>query len=136
VALLNQLLEPVPGVWSSADIVSLISLCGRQDHSSPVARHLRPFAKRLTRQIPAETVLTAVKQVWAALKKGDDREQESEHLFMVVREWIKSHQRLQVEIAARDLFNMLLEAWDIAVIQFALHPWHRLLQMDTHQPAN
>lgn len=60
-------------------------------------------------------MFTAVKQLWVELKKGDDRERRSEHLFTVVREWIKSHQRSQVEDAARDLFNMLLEAWDIIV---------------------
>jgi len=115
VGLLNQLLETHSNFWSSADVVPLLSLCGRQGHSSPAAAHLQPFAKRLARQLPAETMLTAVKQLWAELKKGDDREQRTERLFVVVREWIKSHQRSQVEGAARDLFNMLLEAWNIVV---------------------
>jgi len=60
-------------------------------------------------------MLTAVKRLWVELKKGDGKERRSERLFIVVREWIKSHQRSQVEDAARDLFNMLLEAWDIVV---------------------
>jgi len=60
-------------------------------------------------------MLAAVEQLWAELKKGDNREQRSERLFIVVREWIKSHQRPQVENATRNLFNMLLEAWDIVV---------------------
>ena len=117
VGLLNQLLETHSNLWSSADVAPLLSLCGRQNDSSLVANHLQPFAKRLARQLPAETMLTAVKQLWAELKKGDDndREQRSERLFAVVREWIKSHQRPQVEGAARQLFNMLLEAWDIVV---------------------
>ena len=115
VGLLNQLLETVPDFWTSADIVPLLSLCGGQDPSSPTANYLQPFVKRLARQIPAEVMLRAVKQLWAEIKKGDDKERRSEHLFTVVREWTKSHQRSQVEDAARDLFNMLLEAWDIIV---------------------
>ena len=116
VGLLNQLLETHSNFWSSTDVVPLLSLCGRQNDSSLAAKHLQPFAKRLARQLPAETMLLAVKQLWAELRKGDDdREQRSERLFVVVREWIKSHQRPQVEGAARDLFTMLLEAWDIVV---------------------
>ena len=116
VGLLNQLLETHSNFWSSADVVPLLSLCGRRHDSPLIANHLQPFAKRLARQLPAETVLTAVKQLWAELKKGDDdREWRSECLFVVVREWIKSHQRPQVEGAARDLFKILLEAWDIVV---------------------
>jgi hypothetical protein len=122
VGLLNRLLETVPLFWSSADIVPLLSLCGHHGHSSPAVTHLRPFAKRLARQIPAETMLIAIKQHWAGIKKGDDqdRERQSEHIFVVVREWIKSHQRLQVEAAAREFFNMLLEAWDIVVSTFVV----------------
>ena len=115
VGLLNRLLEAVPDFWSSADVVSLLSLYVRQDHASPAADHLQPFVKRLARQIPTETMLTAVKRLWAELKKGEDGGQQSERLFVVIREWIKSHQRPQVENAARDLFNMLLEAWNIVV---------------------
>jgi hypothetical protein len=116
VGLLNQLLETHSNFWSSSDVVPLLSLCGRQSDPSPAANHLQPFAKRLARQLPAETMLPAIKQLWAELKRADDdKEQRTERLFVVVREWIKSHQRPQVEGAARDLFNMLLEAWDIVV---------------------
>ena len=123
VGLLNQLLETHSNFWSSADVVPLLSLCGRRHDSPLTANHLQPFAKRLARQPPAETVLTAVKQLWAELKKGDDdREWRSECLFVVVREWIKSHQRPQVEGAARDLFKILLEAWDIVVSTWSHRP--------------
>ena len=121
VGLLDLLLETVSKFWSSADIVPLLSLCGRQAHSSLAANHLQPFAKRLARQIPDGTMLVAVKQLWGEIKKGgDDAEQRTEHLFVVVREWIKSHQRPQVEAAARELFNMLLEAWDVVVSTLAV----------------
>lgn len=122
VGLLNQLLETHSNFWSSADVVPLLSLCGRRHDSPFSANQLQPFSKRLARQLPAETVLTAVKQLWAELKMGDDRERRSESLFVVVREWIKSHQRPQVEGAARDLFKMLLEAWDIAVSTWSRPP--------------